>query len=107
MHEAFADRICRGLDETMRAEPFGPGMVVWTIRGRMFAAYTETGDGLSIRMRRADADAMLANGQAVSHPDLSGSGWVLVPWATPPDELRRRIAVSYALVRADHDTHRG
>jgi hypothetical protein len=101
MHEAFADRICRGLDEAMREEPFGPGMVVWTIRGRMFAAYTETGQGLSVRVRLGDAGAMLARGDAVSRPDLSGAGWVLIPWATPPENLRRRIAVSYALVRAD------
>jgi predicted DNA-binding protein (MmcQ/YjbR family) len=99
MHEAFADRICRTFLRAERAEPFGPGMVVWRVAGRMFAAYTETGHGLSLRVR--DATGMLARGEAVSHPDLSQAGWVLIPWETPPEVLERRIAVSYALVRAD------
>jgi hypothetical protein len=43
MHEAFADRICSGMDRAVREQPFGPGMVVWTIDGHMFAAYTEAG----------------------------------------------------------------
>jgi hypothetical protein len=43
MHEAFADRICSGMDRAQREQPFGPGMVVWTIDGHMFAAYTEAG----------------------------------------------------------------
>jgi hypothetical protein len=50
MHEAFADRICSGMDRAVRQQPFGPGMVVWTIDGHMFAAYTEAGDGLSVRV---------------------------------------------------------
>jgi hypothetical protein len=45
MHEAFADRICSGMDRAQREQPFGPGMVVWTIDGHMFAAYTEAGTG--------------------------------------------------------------
>ncbi|MFW5881895.1 MAG: MmcQ/YjbR family DNA-binding protein [Roseicyclus sp.] len=101
MHEAFADRICSTLEDAVRGEPFGPGMVVWTIGGRMFAAYTEPGEGLSIRVRHSAAGLMLARGEAVSHPDLSGAGWVLIPWATPPEVLRHRIAVSYALVLSD------
>jgi hypothetical protein len=32
---------------------------------------------------------------------MSGAGWVLIPWATPPEDLRRRIAASYDMVLAD------
>jgi hypothetical protein len=54
MHEAFADRICSGMDRAVREQPFGPGMVVWTIDGYMFAAYTEAGGGLSVRVPKAE-----------------------------------------------------
>jgi hypothetical protein len=103
MHEAFADRICSGMDGAVREQPFGPGMVVWTIDGHMFAAYTETGEGLSLRVPEAEADRLAANGQAASHTPLSGAGWVLIPWQTPPEELRRRIAASYGMVLADRN----
>jgi hypothetical protein len=34
---------------------------------------------------------------------MSGAGWVLIPWATPPEDLRRRIAASYDMVRTDRN----
>lgn len=105
MHEAFADRICSGMDRAVREQPFGPGMVVWTIDGHMFAAYTETGDGLSVRVSEPEAYALTVNGNADSHTPLTGAGWVLIPWQTPPEELRRRIATSYDLVLADGNAH--
>jgi hypothetical protein len=104
MHEAFADRICSGMDRAVREQPFGPGMVVWTIDGYMFAAYTEAGGGLSVRVPKAEAQRMAANGDAASHETpMSGAGWVLIPWATPPEDLRRRIAASYDMVRTDRN----
>jgi hypothetical protein len=101
MHEAFADRICSGMDRAQREQPFGPGMVVWTIDGHMFAAYTEAGHGLSVRVPEAEADEMAANGHATSHTPLTGAGWVLIPWHTQPEDLHRRIAISYEMVLAD------
>jgi hypothetical protein len=101
MHEAFADRICSGMHRAVRQQPFGPGMVVWTIDGRMFAAYTEAGHGLSLRVPEMEADEMAANGDAQSHTPLSEVGWVLIPWQTQPEDLRRRIALSYEMVLAD------
>jgi hypothetical protein len=44
---------------------------------------------------------MVDDGRAHSEPELTVAGWVLIPWATPPEELRRRIAVSYAMVLSD------
>jgi hypothetical protein len=98
MHEVFADRICSGMDRAVREQPFGPGMVVWTIDGHMFAAYTEAGEGLSLRV----------SGNATTKPSglrhaITGAGWVVVPWATPPEDLRRRIAASYAQVLSDRN----
>ncbi|MGP1358893.1 MmcQ/YjbR family DNA-binding protein [Roseicyclus sp.] len=103
MHQTFADRVCRALADTERQQPFGPDTVVWTVEGHMFAAYTENGHGVSLRMDYVVAARMVNEGRAHSPPSLTDAGWVLVPWETPPDELQRRIIASYRLVRTDND----
>lgn len=102
MHEDFANRICAGLPGAKRTEPFGPGTVIWIIDDHMFAAYTEDGEGLSIRTTgRLVADKLVREGRAVSAVELQGDGWVLLPWTTPPEELRERIERSFRLVQQD------
>jgi predicted DNA-binding protein (MmcQ/YjbR family) len=104
MHQDFADRVCHGLDGTERQEPFGPGTVVWTVAGHMFAAYTEDGHGLSLRLECGHATRLVEEGRASSPPWLTGEGWVMIPWEmTHPEELRRRIEASYGLVRMDRN----
>lgn len=71
------------------------------MRRRRFEACTDTGQGLSVRIRRADAGAQHAAGEALSRPDLPGEGWVSLPCAAPPGNLRRRIAVFRAPVMAE------
>lgn len=103
MNEAFADRICRELPGARREQPFGPDTVVWTVDGHMFAAYTEDGHGVSLRVAQTVAVRMVDEGRASSPPWLAGEGWVLLPWDTRPEELRRRIEASHILVRTDHN----
>lgn len=107
MQKAFADKVCRGLPGAERREPFGPGTTVWCIRGHMFAAYTEEGQGVSLRLDRDLAVRLLDEGLALSEPELAGAGWILIPWETHPDMLRRHIEVSYRLVRADGNATAG
>lgn len=102
MHATFVDKHCRTLADTERLQPFGPETVVWRVRGHMFAAYTDEGQGLSLRsnnakkaLRRVD----LSQNDLATY--LTGGGWVLVPWETPPDVLRARIDESYRLVLRD------
>lgn len=103
MHAEFVDRICDRLPGAERTEPFGPGTVVWTVEGHMFAAYTEGSGGLSLRTGGAAmADKLVGEGRALSAPDLRGGGWVTLPWlTTPPEELRQRIERSFRLVARD------
>lgn len=103
MHEAFADRICGGMDGALREQPFGPGMVVWTIDGRMFAAYTEAGEGLSLRVPEDDVQGLTRAGLAGAHDGVARAGWVVISWQTRPEVLRVRIAESYRLVLADRN----
>ncbi len=102
MRELFVDRYCGALLETERTTPFGEDTIVWTVRGHMFAAYATAGEGVSVRMSgRIAAQQMVGQGRATSPDYLRGGGWVLLPWDTPPDELRSRINKSYRLVRDD------
>ena len=89
------------MERSVREQPFGPGMVVWTIDGHMFAAYTESGHGLSVRV--AEAQTPTAEDNADGPVQLPGAGWVVIPWETPPEVLRSRIAASYQLVLADRN----
>ncbi len=107
MHQSYADRVCRGLRGTERRQPFGPDTVVWCIEGHMFAAYTFGGQGLSLRLDQDLALRLVDEGLALSQPELAGAGWVLLPWGTHPDMLRRHIEVSYRLVREDGNATAG
>ena len=106
MQTEFVDRHCRALDGAERDQPFGPGTVVWKIHGHMFAAYTDPGEGLSVRTSNlARALAVIRRSRPASAPYLTGGGWVVLPWETPPEELRLRLIESYNLVRRDHPRH--
>jgi predicted DNA-binding protein (MmcQ/YjbR family) len=105
MRHEFVDRFCRTLPEAQKDQPFGPDTVVWKIHGHMFAAYTETGAGLSVRTAgMSHALAMIRRSRPASAPYLTGGGWVLLPWETPPEELRARLRESYDLVFRDWPT---
>ena len=105
MRHEFVDRFCRTLPEAIRDQPFGPDTVVWKIHGHMFAAYTETGAGLSVRTAgMPHALAMIRRSRPASAPYLTGGGWVVLPWETAPEELRARLRESYDLVLGDWPT---
>lgn len=102
MQEAFVDRLCENLSGAEKRQPFGPETHVWTVDGHMFAAYTAGGEGLSLRMTGPKtAGKLVREGRAITAPDLQSDGWVLIPWATPPEEIRDRLERSYRLVRQD------
>jgi predicted DNA-binding protein (MmcQ/YjbR family) len=102
MRHEFVDRTCRALPGALRDQPFGPDTVVWKINFHMFAAYTETGPGLSVRTANMPrAMGVIRRTSPLAAPFLTGGNWVLLPWETSPDELRARILESFALVRAE------
>lgn len=104
MREAFVDIFCKGLLGTKRTTPFGDETVIWLVHGHMFAAYTDGGDGLSLRIGdKVSAQVLVGQGRAVSAPYLKGDAWVMLPWTTRPEELRDWLAKSYRLVLDDRN----
>jgi hypothetical protein len=100
MQHEFVDRHCRSLPRTERGQPFGPDTVVWKVNGHMFAFYTEHGEGLSLRTSNlARALAVIRKSRPLSAPYQTGGDCVVLPWETPPEELRLRLIESYNIVR--------
>jgi predicted DNA-binding protein (MmcQ/YjbR family) len=104
MQETFVDRHCAALPGTTRELPFGDDTVIWTVNGRMFAAYMMGGEGLSLRIGdQVSAQQLLKRRRSIGNPFLSAGGWVLVPWGAGPDVLRMQINESYRLVLGDRN----
>ena len=56
--------------------------------------------GVSVKTEGVEtAEMLIAAGVGVKAPYLHRS-WINLPWSTPEDELRHRLAASYRLVRA-------
>ncbi len=100
MREEFVDRHCRALPRAERDHPFGPETVVWKINGHMFACYTEHGEGVSLRTSNITRSlAVVRKSRPASAPYQTGGDWIVLPWETPPEELRLQLIESYNLVR--------
>ena len=97
MREALVDRFCASLPGAAPCRPLGDDLQVWTIGGRMFAAYVPGGEGVSVHS--ADAEALIAHGRAKSVSYLRAQGWVVLPWSTRDAALRARLSASYHAVR--------
>lgn len=102
MFARLVDTHCAMLPGAEKSQPFGPDTQVWKIGGKMFAAYTEDGNGVSVKAADGPtAQLLIQQGLASSAPYLKRGGWVMFPWEdTPPEEIRRRLTESYAIVRA-------
>lgn len=66
----------------------------------MFACIGAVMPGVSVKTDSIETAAMLIEaGVGVKAPYFHRS-WINLPWGTPEDELRHRLAQSYRLVRA-------
>jgi predicted DNA-binding protein (MmcQ/YjbR family) len=90
---------CSALKGAEVSSPFGPGLDVWKVAGKIFAVL-DIGDlGVCVKCRDIEAAALLiASGAAVKAPYFHRS-WTLIPHgAMPDDELRQRITLSWRII---------
>ena len=100
MSRDLVNAICAALPGAEVSDPWGGGHDAWKVGGRMFACIGAVMPGVSVKTDGVEtAEMLIAAGVAVRAPYFHRS-WVNVPWGTAEDELRHRIARSYALVRA-------
>ena len=100
MTETDITAFCQGLPGAECSEPFGPGIDVWKVGDKIFAALGANSSGVSVKTPGVEEATLLIDlGRATRAPYFHRS-WVRVPLDTPADELTDRIATSYRLIRA-------
>ena len=98
---AFVNAFCATHPGAEVSQPFGPEHDCWKVGGKMFAIIGQAGDGVSVKTDHVEtARLLIETGRAIRAPYLHAS-WARIPFgAVGDDELRERIATSYALIRA-------
>ena len=82
------------------SQPFGEGVDVWKVGGKIFATRAADSGALCVKTDSLDtADMLIAAGLA-RHAPYFHKSWVQLPPDTAPDESRHRIEASYRLIRA-------
>lgn len=98
---AFVNDHCASFPGAEVSQPFGPDHDCWKVGGKMFAIIGQRGDGVSVKTNHVEtARLLIETGRAIRAPYLHAS-WARIPFDLVPDEeMRERIATSYALIRA-------
>ncbi|MDO5606052.1 MAG: MmcQ/YjbR family DNA-binding protein [Paracoccus sp. (in: a-proteobacteria)] len=101
MSREQVNRICAALPGAEWSEPFGPGIEVWKLGGRIFVAMGTGNDLISVKTDSIETATMLIEvGIGIKAPYFHRS-WVALPPSAPADELEHRIRQSYAIIRAN------
>ena len=100
MSRATINAICRGFPGAEVSDPWGGGHDAWKVGGKMFACIGAVTPGVSVKTDSVEtAEMLIAAGVGLKVPYFHKS-WINLPFETPEDELRHRLAQSYRLVRA-------
>jgi predicted DNA-binding protein (MmcQ/YjbR family) len=100
MSRKLVNGICKTFPGAECSDPWGGGHDAWKVGGKTFACIGAVMPGVSVKTDSIETAEMLIDaGIGVKAPYFHRS-WVNLPWETPEDELRYRLAASYRLVRA-------
>jgi predicted DNA-binding protein (MmcQ/YjbR family) len=99
MSRELVNAVCRDFPGAEVSDPWGGGHDCWKVGGKMFALVGAVTPGVSVKTDGVEtAEMLIAAGIGVKAPYLHRS-WINLPWGSPEDELRHRLATSYRLVR--------
>ena len=91
--------ICCGFPGAEVSDPWGGGHDAWKVGGKMFACIGAIMPGVSVKTASIEvAELLIEAGIGIKAPYFHRS-WINLPWETPEDELRLRLAASYKVVR--------
>ncbi len=100
MSREIVNAICETFPGAEVSDPWGGGHDAWKVGGKMFACIGAVMPGVSVKTDSIEtAEVLIAAGVGVKAPYFHQS-WINLPWDTPEEELRHRLAASYRLVRA-------
>lgn len=99
MSREAINKICAAFPGAEVSDPWGGGHDAWKVGGKMFATIGAVTPGVSVKTDSIEtAEMLIETGVGAKAPYFHRS-WVLLPFDTPEDELRHRLAESYRLVR--------
>lgn len=91
--------LCASFPGAEVSDPFGEGHDVWKVGGKIFALFSTTTFGLSVKTASVDAaQTLIAEGVGDKAPYLHKS-WIRVPVDLPDAELRDLVTNSYRIIR--------
>jgi predicted DNA-binding protein (MmcQ/YjbR family) len=100
MDRAGINAFCATLPGAEVSDPWGGGHDAWKVGGKMFASLGALTDGVSVKCASVEAADMLIDAGIARRAPYFHRSWVHLDPGSDPDELRHRIAQSYALIRA-------
>ena len=99
MGRAAINRICKTFPGAEVSDPWGGGHDAWKVGGKMFACIGSTVPGVSVKTDSIETAQLIIEAGAGEKAPYFHRSWVLLPFDTPKDELKARLAASYNIVR--------
>lgn len=100
MSRKAVNAICRTFPGAEVSDPWGGGHDAWKVGGKMFACIGAVMPGVSVKTDSIETAEMLIEAGVGTQAPYFHRSWILLPFDTPKDELRHRLAQSYRIVRA-------
>jgi len=95
----LVNSICRTFPGAEVSDPWGGGHDAWKVGGKMFACIGAITPGVSVKTDSIETAQILIDAGIGKKAAYFHRAWVLLPWGTPEDEFRHRLATSYRLIR--------
>ncbi len=93
------NEICAEFPGAEMSDPWGGGHDAWKVGGKLFACIGAATPGVSVKTESVETAEMLIDVGVGAKAPYFHRSWVLLPFDAPEEELRRRLAQSYRLVR--------
>jgi len=93
------NKICAAFPGAEVSDPWGGGHDAWKVGGKMFACIGSQMPGVSVKTAGIETAEMLIDAGVGTKAPYFHRSWILLPFDTPADELKHRLAESYRVVR--------
>jgi predicted DNA-binding protein (MmcQ/YjbR family) len=100
MIRATVNAICKSMPSAELTDPWGGGHDTWKIGGKMFASIGSMGGGVAVKCATVQDILHLEDMFGWPRAPYFHRSWVFVPLDTDEAELRHRIEISHAIIRA-------
>ena len=101
MSRDIINKICAEFPGAEVSDPWGDGHDAWKVGGKMFACIGAATAGVSVKTESIEMAEMLIDAGIGTKAPYFHRSWILLPFDTPEDEMRYRLAESYKLIRSN------